>query len=436
MLNQQNNDKAPNDLILLNRMYAGEFLNENIGFESINLIMADDGKNYIYVTPYGTMDIDKYKKVRAILFVRKYTPGSYQIIAKAENLHLAEEIEFYIKNNKHNNDIRQLQQTKIEKIKFAGISYRDIFKNNRTKTKSQNKINGAFYTYTGIVSMAKELLIISQDNFAHDSKNLFRSSLKMFIDEKTTPNAYKTLKKYIEDNIWDKTAVSSMCVKEKLHVSSNLISILGKEDDELSFSNLFAYIFRTYKEAFVGFLFDKLLTAKNFNGDQLYNNFSFSHEFEVEREVNNIDLKLTDIDGNIIVIENKIKSNINGLKQNHKSQLSKYYNIITDELIDQKVKASFFIFYPEYHKTLKDNLSSYLYSDKYALISYKDIYIYYNDWFKKNQNIFTKTSYEYFYFSEFLNSLKKHTKSIDNQQEEELKRKFNNRIWELKQNFS
>ena len=202
------------------------------------------------------------------------------------------------------------------------------------------------------------------------------------------------------------------------------------------FSNLFAYIFRTYKEAFVGFLFDKLLTAKNFNGDQLYNNFSFSHEFEVEREVNNIDLKLTDIDGNIIVIENKIKSNINGLKQNHKSQLSKYYNIITDELIDQNVKASFFIFYPEYHKTLKDNLSSYLYGDKYALISYKDIYIYYNDWFKKNQNIFTKTSYEYFYFCEFLNSLKKHTKSIDNQQEEELKRKFNNRIWELKQNFS
>ena len=86
MINPNNDTQHDADLILLNRMYVGEFLNENIGFESINLVKADDGKNYIYVTPYGTMDIDKYKKVKTILFVRKYAPRTYQIIAKAENL--------------------------------------------------------------------------------------------------------------------------------------------------------------------------------------------------------------------------------------------------------------------------------------------------------------------------------------------------------------
>ena len=57
-----------NEEILINRMYAGSYLeNEhNIGHEVINLIRADgdvdengDGRNYIYVQPYGTMQTMK-----------------------------------------------------------------------------------------------------------------------------------------------------------------------------------------------------------------------------------------------------------------------------------------------------------------------------------------------------------------------------------------
>lgn len=41
--------------ILINQMYAGGFLEvgNNIGHEAINLFKADDGKNYVYVTPSG-----------------------------------------------------------------------------------------------------------------------------------------------------------------------------------------------------------------------------------------------------------------------------------------------------------------------------------------------------------------------------------------------
>lgn len=440
MINPNNDTQHDADLILLNRMYVGEFLNENIGFESINLVKADDGKNYIYVTPYGTMDIDKYKKVKTILFVRKYAPGTYQIIAKAENLRLAEEIEDYINNKNNYGDIRQLQQTKIEKIKFSSVSYKDIFENNRTKTKSNNKINGAFYTYTGKVTMANKILIISKTDFVYDSKKLFRSSLKMFIDKQSTPNAYNKLEEYIEDHNKEnwKDETQKIKVKRKLKNNSNFISILGKEDDELSFSNLFAYIFRTYKELFFHFYIDILSNSKNFKNEQLYKYFDFSQIFKVEREINNIDIKLTDDKGNVIVIENKIKSNINGVNlknEDHfhkiESQLSKYYNIVKNETETKNVKASFFIFYPEYHEVLKNSLPAYLDADKYVLVSYKNIYGYYKKWFDDNKK--NLSTLPRFYFDQFLNSLKKHTESVDNQLEEELKLKFNNRIFELRQ---
>ena len=35
--------------IILNRMYAGDYLDENIGHEIINLFRADDNCNYIYL---------------------------------------------------------------------------------------------------------------------------------------------------------------------------------------------------------------------------------------------------------------------------------------------------------------------------------------------------------------------------------------------------
>ena len=35
------------DVIILNRMYVGDYLGENIGHEVINLMKADNNNNYI-----------------------------------------------------------------------------------------------------------------------------------------------------------------------------------------------------------------------------------------------------------------------------------------------------------------------------------------------------------------------------------------------------
>lgn len=466
------------DLILLNRMYAGEFLNNNIGFEAINLVKADDDTSYIYVTPYGTMAEDKYEKVKVILFVKPYSKGSYQIIAKAVGLQLSEEI----KNSLHTKeDLRKIQEYKIKQIKYSRISYNEIFVDNRSTTKKGNSINGAYYTYTGKVFLAKKLLTISDSDFINCTKKLFRTSLKMFISksdvlqdntnvaEEKAISTYDYLQNLIknEDN-WDSEGVKKIDCNNILR--QGFISILRKEYDELSFSNLFSYIFLNYPKAFAEFYKNVLCTDKNIK-DQSVNGFTFDcdNDIKIEREKDNIDLKLTDINGNVIVIENKIKAEINGadfkvledsINKNStelglvekdkdvgvevevESQLSKYYSLVTSNLED-KAKAMFFIFVPNYHnlqlkqnifrKGLKEIKWSYKNASNYSIIKYSEIYNFYKSWFEseENQAVFKDDLIAKFYFEEFLLAVEKHSKDVDNQLEEDLKIRFNNKILEI-----
>lgn len=51
-----------NDEILINQLFAGTYLDEgkNIGHEVINLFKADDGNNYLYITPSGKIDLTSH----------------------------------------------------------------------------------------------------------------------------------------------------------------------------------------------------------------------------------------------------------------------------------------------------------------------------------------------------------------------------------------
>ena len=59
--------------ILLNIMYTGTYLedeNANIGHEIINLFKADNGNNYIYILPYGSMSKKHNDKIKSILLLK------------------------------------------------------------------------------------------------------------------------------------------------------------------------------------------------------------------------------------------------------------------------------------------------------------------------------------------------------------------------------
>ena len=100
-----------------------------------------------------------------------------------------------------------------------------------------------------------------------------------------------------------------------------MFDICGINDYELAWSNAFAYFMGKYPAL-----------VREFAQRVLGINYSPTPEFHIVRESeNNIDLFIEDRD-RIIVIENKIKSHINGLIFNRKSkeleqtQLEKYFD--------------------------------------------------------------------------------------------------------------
>ena len=128
--------------------------------------------------------------------------------------------------------------------------------------------------------------------------------------------------------------------------------------------------------------------------------------FDIIRESNNnIDLWIED-DNNVFVIENKIKSGINGIKDDGYSQLNKYQEYtekrISNPDDDAYGKIShYYIFTPNYNHI---DTSKYNLAKPYTIITYKDIY----DFFRKNAANFLEDKY----FSDFLKGLKNHTVSI------------------------
>ena len=56
--------------IVLNRLFAGSFLDDNIGHEIVNMYKADNGANYLYIQPYGTYHREHAGKIGYVLLVR------------------------------------------------------------------------------------------------------------------------------------------------------------------------------------------------------------------------------------------------------------------------------------------------------------------------------------------------------------------------------
>ena len=75
-----------NSVIILTRMYVGEYLEENIGHEVINMFKDDNGDNYIYVNHDGLINQNYNDKVKAVLLVKHVEKGVLEVIAKAEEL--------------------------------------------------------------------------------------------------------------------------------------------------------------------------------------------------------------------------------------------------------------------------------------------------------------------------------------------------------------
>ena len=397
------------DEILLNIMYSGDYLAcDNIGHEVINMFQADNDKYYIYILPYGTM-ARKHTDIKTVLLVRRHNSKKLEILAKA----VVKTIPHTKKKQNQQDNKEQLDYINNNKITYGGVKLDKIFENNTG--------NGNFITFEAdkIIRVSKPIYIMpadkadkankqtSDENSIHHLdgiEHFAKQSQKMYISSSTHEEAYNQLNEIInaKDN-WQEP-VTRVSTQQTQSRERCFIDIIKKNYDELVYSNLLQYIFESSSDGFKEFA-KQILKIEDWN-----------MKYTVAREENHIDLLIKD-GMHTVIIENKIKSGINGIcdKQGQKekvSQLNRYWEAHPNEK-----NLYGFVFLPDYNHI---DLKCFKYGDKYKKILYSDLY----HFFEEHKKIYKNVKY----FDEFLYALKRHTATIDNSYEEEMFEKFANKL--------
>ncbi len=415
--------------ILINTMYNGNrgaYSQEgnNIVHEVINLIKADNGNNYLYIVRDGKVNYNR--NIGCVLLARqsqfKFT---VEIIAKAEGLEVYNQ---------------RVDKCNRDGITYGGKKLSEIFSDNTYNGVREDNPICISFRADNIYSPKKRLYLTTDTNIKMDNDKICISyigknssytkagkinnqSMKLYVEESSEKNNYDKLCEIVNsEDLWEEYNLLKL---DDINLSDNrqcFMSYIGQQYNEIAYSNLFANVFTSYSNEFKEFC-EKVLKTE------------IKDSYSVKREYENIDILIYD-EENVIVIENKIHSSINGIDYSTKeSQLSKYYNIINSgkkkahhnsgskndsKEIDIGINFSnykakrFYIFAPEYEIT---TLSSFIEKQDlkngkdYTMISYKSIYDHYINY---------KDSIKDDVFKEFLLSLVPHTKDNDNDVEKQM----------------
>ena len=361
--------------IIINHMFTGNYLEDNIGHEIINLFKADNDNHYIYLCKDG-----KYKRKSLpeyLVQVRRYGTRILEIvnIAKIESLVSPEEIETITYGGVHlvdvfSDNIEQgtdtyatFRASKVIKPK-AGLHKTITYEGNRPRV---NEISS---------HIAPE---VHFDEKRDDGKYCFDvgETLRNYISYSTSPQSdYSKIQKLIEDAFekskdWIEVEEKVENVESKTeHVTPG--DIYAIENLELPYSNAFRFFLNKYPQLLPGFCKFLLTECKdNVILKELCNYFSArpNPALTIHREWNNIDI-LIEIDNKwVLVIENKIFSALNGRKDSEITQLNKYYDIIsTSKKSGEKVYILLtpdhndidITNYPHWHKLHYSQVAEYL----------------------------------------------------------------------------
>lgn len=390
---------------------------------------------------------------------------------------------------------------KFQDIKFRNQSCMKYLKDGKNDfIKELEKIQKKYNEKDEIHTEIKDILTkLSENNEYFDSqqeklstniqdifkdKNEYFKNLKNILDSRE-PKIYKYFCENIINNneIWKKEDASTKIVENDDDTNAYeqfFLDITGNQYDELAYSNMFSYFFKKYPEIFVCFA-NEVLNVKDVNT---------TNTFEVIREENNVDI-LIETDNDIFVIENKVKSHINGEKyiddtsQNtnnseehngidsankkndivetdkkgieYTNQLIKYYNYVESKYPQYKNKH-YYIFKPDYNNTeeelrqkiekIKNKAEIEPIINEYHHINYSVIFNFYKnkpkEWLCKtlgsdngksagNEDS-KKVQYteqiitDYVYFKDFIRALKRHINPTDNTNELIMKYKFKQAI--------
>ena len=126
--NCKTNNNAREGVIVLNRMYVGNYLASNLGHEVINMYQSDDGAYYLYLNAYGSFAKKWQGKVNYMLLTKYHSKDCAEVIGKAINLYDLFDYEKDEGNAQNNGaEISQHQLSIIKDIKYGGVPITDLF---------------------------------------------------------------------------------------------------------------------------------------------------------------------------------------------------------------------------------------------------------------------------------------------------------------------
>lgn len=449
--------------ILLNGVYVGGYgyNKNNLPHEMINFFKDDNGKFFVYITPYGTIDSNlKISDLDSILFVQsvKNTAGMVEVLAKAIIDHDKKDSILFTEGIRLNKDgatfkskeDRKKYEDKYNKSNpiYAGTALKDIHEKN---LKDNNiyatlQVSEICLPKTTFYLTNKEENVHKRANvfYIGDSKKIANQSMKLYFDseddiylnEENQETLYGRIKQIIEDDkLWKSSAETPKCdyslVEKDIDKQKNFFSITKQQDNEVMFSNMLYYMFTEYPDIVNKFI-DEVL------------NLNYDNDIVIEREKDRMDVRLIG-SKQYIIIENKINSPINGMylekddadkdktKYSYKdgyravddkyvSQLDKYYKLAkeyNEKTLQRDIHG--FILKPDYISIDKDFLSKYLNGDMYEPLNYSKVKKFLIDYLDKN-NI------KDMYLDEFCKAMQKHSEATDSEHRKVLIKRMFERI--------
>lgn len=374
-----------------------------------------DTEQFLSMKPFDDNRKDEMKKIADSLYTlvdeidkkdkqKNYSPLCKAICHRAAHI---EQLCYIIEND----------------VRYGGIRVNELFHDNT----SEEYGSALYLTYKAekILKPTKQTYIIANENYKINSKDvdvdyiivnrarLATTALTSVFYEngKATKNTTEETEKQNYLNLSknaDEISVQGNVLTEYKPIPSTdndftFLTLIKKEYDELAFSNMFQYFFthEKYKELIIDFFNKKKIRL--------------SQVYTVKREYKNIDLLIID-NKNAIVIENKIRSGINGIKFNEdgtvaETQLEKYKKIVEGDFPNRD--CSCFIFKPNYSVIIQNESST------YSIVNYSEL----AETFEKglNYEVDSKTKV---YFEDFVNALKMHSTKTDNRYEDIMRRRM------------
>ena len=454
MAKEANNKK---NVIVLNAMYSGKYLNDNLGHEIINLFKSDnqidiDGQkyqNFIYLNPYGNFNSSYKGRIKDMLMVISVPKKNmFEVVGKATDL-----VDIFTPvtgfNPKLDDEktpqqqnaeeiVRSSQEDKIKGLKYGGKSLFELF--------DKDKQQAIFVTFAAkSVCRPKKRLFIKflppvkdgveinppeYENRKSDSKDRFEvllvssrkanQSQKQYFDAESDDSEERKdvnlLEELMDDKFWatekdsEKIVSTADSLKDKplTFNKDTLFNICRIGDDELVFSNALAFYIEKYPR-----LFSEIFCLG-------LNNMSDEQHVIIEREWNHIDIYVT-VGNQRRIIENKIHSGINcstaevaknkdkNPEDKKESQLGRYWTAVTKELkVTEDTEEAFvkaFLLCPDYkYFELNSEKDDFIKGDKYTIIRYSKLHkcLVESDVYKEEDKPDRN-------FQDFVNALKKHS---------------------------